>query len=736
MRAIFKEIIKPFFNVICRPQDSMPNQYNIGNKVKIIKAKRPLILYDLIQKLDKYEYKINKLVLNFNNKVIGVFAEEPDNSEKTCVVPCYPSALDEDIKKDLNFVFMTDVTLWNTYNNTIQFLNKLDKRSKKRREEADIPCKPEFKVIEDEHVVGILTVTNQFIQISKPLRLDEIDIDLDIPSIDNDNYIINIKSKPMIQSEAEFTTQIDVDKERVDYIKKIRLETNFYNVFRNTIRILINDYENASIRESLETEISKEYIIYSEKLTNINRLLREKLVKEKIQFTGNKDFYKLINSISTCIVKDKEACSATPNLCAVTENDKCNLILPEKNLITHKINEPIYYGRMADELIRYNRIKSFMFQPQSYLSFGNINYNLRDNEIILIQSLLTQDYFELLTPSITNKYVKHNAYDEVQPIITQVYDNTIPSLDHAIGRKNETICDKKIKKHITSSIWKNCFPENFNEIEYSKFNFCTFNFIIDLINIKTGSMLTINQVKNELFEEYKKYISEYNNKIIDILILEGKKTLGDQVRSETLSFSNLIYTDNYFLTTFDLWLLITKYKIPTIFICQKWILQTKYEKQEFVGYGNEDDKFAFVLIPGFRPENVPSYKLIQSNEKEVFIKLDKLNGECLDRIREAITNKISIGDYLKTFTKPIKTNYEKKKPQKLIIESDIENIKPEKKKKIIIEETSPVSSEEFIMQPKKKQTRKKLEIKGTKNKTAKNIKKRKLLIADSSSSSS
>ena len=205
-----------------------------------------------------------------------------------------------------------------------------------------------------------------------------------------------------------------------------------------------------------------------------------------------------------------------------------------------------------------------------------------------------------------------------------------------------------------------------------------------------------------MFEEYKKYLSEYNNKIIDILILEGKKTLGDQVRSEILTFSNLIYTDNYFLTTFDLWLLVTKYKIPTIFICQKWILQTKYEKQEFVGYGNEDDKFAFVLIPGFRPENVPSYKLIQSNEKEVFIKLDKLNGECLDRIREAITNKISIDNYLKTFTKPVKTNYEKKKPQKLIIESDTEDIKPAKKKKFIIEETTPVSSEEAIIGKKGK----------------------------------
>jgi hypothetical protein len=44
MRAVFKEIIKPFFDLICRPLSSMPTIY---------KAKRPLLLYDLIQKLDK-----------------------------------------------------------------------------------------------------------------------------------------------------------------------------------------------------------------------------------------------------------------------------------------------------------------------------------------------------------------------------------------------------------------------------------------------------------------------------------------------------------------------------------------------------------------------------------------------------------------------------------------------------------------------------------------------------------
>ena len=724
MRAVFKEIIKPFFDMICRPLSSMPTIY---------KAKRPLLLYDLIQKLDKYEYEVKKLVLNFNSKVIGVIAKEPLTSDRTSFIPCYPSALDEELKKDLDFVFMTDLTLWNDYKTTVQFLNKLTSRSKKRRDEPDIPCKPAFKVIEDEHVVGILTDTNQFIQLSQPIRPDEIDSELDLPSFNNNNYIVDINAKPMVNTEVEFTTKQEVDEVRVDYIKKIRLETNFYNVFRNTIRILLNNYENANIRNSIENEISKEYIIYSEKLRNMIKLL-ETLVNDKMQFTGDKNYYKLIDNVSTCIVKDKDSCSEASQLCAVTENGKCKLILPEHNLITEKLNKPIYFARMADEMIRYSRIKSFMFEPQTYLSFGSIGYNLRDNEIILIQSLLTQEYFETLVPAITNKYIKFNSYDEAQPIITQVYENTIPSLDQAIGRKNQVICDKISKDHIISSVWKPCFPEGYGEIEYSKYNYCTFNFIIDLIERKTKEHLSINQIKNELFNEYKKYIQENVNKIVNILIREGKKTLGDQVLAGTLTLSNLIYTDNYFLTTFDLWLLVTKYKIPTIFICQNNILQTNFEKHAFVGYGDEGDDFAFIVIPGFRPENVPGYKLIQSDEGNVFISLNKLKEEGVEKIQNAFRNKKSIEQYLEEYKIPKLTVYENKKP-KIIIEGEEGVVKPKPKKKLlIIESSTPVSPEEYILKPKKKKSQKKVIIKG--NKQNKTKKKPPLIIENSSSSSS
>jgi hypothetical protein len=724
MRAVFKELIKPFFELICRPLDSIPNVY---------KARRPLLLYNLIQKLDKYYYKIQKLVMNFNNKIIGVIAQEPGMSEASGFIPCYPSALNETLKKDLDYVFMNNLDIWRTYDETFLFLDKIDKRTSKRRDTADIPCKPAFKIVEDEMIVGILTNTNQFIQISEPVREDEINSKYDLPSITDEDYIVRDYSKekskqivmPMKQSDINIITEQTVDKEREDYIKKIKLETSFYNVFRNTIRILINNYENIRIREKIETEMYKEYAIYSDKLDNINKLLRQ-LVNDKIQFIGDENYYKLISEVSTCIVKDKDKCKSTPNLCVVTENGKCNLILPERNLITNKENEPIYYGRMSDELIRYNRIKNFMLQPQTYLSFGNVGYNLRDNEIILVQSSLTQEYFENLIPAVTNKYMKFNSYDETQPINTQIYENKIPSLDHAIGRKNDLVCDRKNNEHITSSLWKKCFPDNYSEIEFSNHNYCTFNFIIYLIERKTGKEYSVNEIKHELYDEYKKYIITNKDKILDILIKEGKKTLGDQVIEGTLSFSSFIYTDNYFLTTFDLWLLVNRFKIPTIFICQKCILQTNYEKQEFVGYGDSDDKFAFIIIPGFRNEHVPNFKIVKTDDEEIFISLKKLNDICINRIENAIKNQVTIDDYLEDFKIAKKTVYERKKC--LLANSDDEKEEKPRKKKVIIESTTPISSEDSL---RPKNQTKKLNIKGdpqNKTKRQQGVKRRHVLI--------
>jgi hypothetical protein len=424
------------------------------------------------------------------------------------------------------------------------------------------------------------------------------------------------------------------------------------------------------MREQIENEISKDYIIYSQKLIKINQLLLD-LVNEKIQFIGDENYYKLIDEFTTCVVKNKKMCDNTPNLCFFTENDTCNLILPKKNLITGKENKEIYFGKLSDELIRYSRIQSFILQPQSFLSFGNIGYNLRDNEIIMLQSLLTNEYFESLEPAIINKYVNFNSHDDAEPIITQTYENKVKSED--IENKVQIIesCDKENNDKISSGIWKKCFPDKFKEIVYSKTVICTFEIIINIIEKYTGDKFEINKLKNILYEEYNYYIKNYRKQIMDILIIEGKKTLGDQVNSNILSFTSFIYSDNYFLTLLDLWLLVNRFKIPTFFISTKKILQTNYEKNIFLGYGNETDNFCFIVLPAFKNESVPSYRLVTSDNNEIFISTKNVKQNCYNEIQYAFENKNTIENYLKNFVKIQKPKKDAKSLNiKLVIESD------------------------------------------------------------------
>jgi hypothetical protein len=322
---------------------------------------------------------------------------------------------------------------------------------------------------------------------------------------------------------------------------------------------------------------------------------------------------------------------------------------------------------MADEFIRYHYIRNFMFQPQTYLSFTNIGYNLRDDEIILLQSLLTQEYFENLVPATMNAYVKYNTYDQAEPQITQTYDNVVKPNEGDIQNTKECI---KITSKITSQIWSACFPKNFTEMKYEENVTCTFQMIIDLIEKKTHEKYSIHKIKNDLFEEYKKYIESFKTKIIDILIIEGKKTLGDQVKANSLSFTNLIYDEHYFLSPFDLWLLLQKYKIPSFFISQQNIFQTNYEKHIFNTYSNDlSDLFVFIVIPGLKAQKISGYKIIQNAEKDVFITINQFNGTmCEEMIQDAFRNKITIEHFLENFVK--NSSKYKKKRQNIILQED------------------------------------------------------------------
>ena len=98
-----------------------------------------------------------------------------------------------------------------------------------------------------------------------------------------------------------------------------------------------------------------------------------------------------IENISLCLNLSEEDCKKR-SFCFATEgNDICQILLPEKHLFpvgNTKDNETIYYGRIADELIRYEHIRSFLLEPKTFITFQKINYNLNEDEVLLLESVL------------------------------------------------------------------------------------------------------------------------------------------------------------------------------------------------------------------------------------------------------------------------------------------------------------------------------------------------------------
>jgi len=401
IKYLFNYVIKPYYKNMCAPFASMP---------KVYKAKHAMILQDMVNILNENNYAIRSQVVNYQGKVIGIIAESSQPTITSGFVPCYPSAL----LPGIDYVFMMEPSIWKPYYETIAFLKNVYKNTY-----GKVPCNPIFKIIEDEVVVGVLTETNQFVQLSVPIPVSEIKDDT-LREIRDNNYVVNKDATPLISSDSIITMSNKIDQERENYVKKIKLETSLYQLFRTTIRMLLNDYSNLELREEIEEITKSPFAIYSEKLKRTTELLR-RLVEDMVIFVKDYD-YKLINELTTCAMnKTADKCNANAPLCAFTINGKCQLIIPKENLLTKSDNEKNYFLKMADELIRYNRIKSFMFEKQTYLSFGKVDYNLYDDEFIILQSLITQEYFEELVPTKQNRFIKYNSYDEVKPIISQTY---------------------------------------------------------------------------------------------------------------------------------------------------------------------------------------------------------------------------------------------------------------------------------------------------------------------------
>jgi hypothetical protein len=754
LRGFFDLVISQVMNM-CTPLPSLPREYEF---------KSPIRLDILVSRLKELSYTIIYQVLNYQGKVIGLVASSKTN--ETGFVPCYPSALISG--NEINYVFMDDdAKIWRTYKETLSFLRNLNRfptKTKLISTKIKIPCKPIKRIIDNGVVVGVLTETNQFVKINDPfLKINETNADsniMDMEDIEDNNVLLgesldengDVNMNPRPNIDTYVLNNRTIDTERVAYIKKIKLETNFYNMFRNSIRTFLNEPKNRKIRKDLKEILDTKIMLYDAKLTQtiaflhklvgdriqfsdtfdydfLNKIIKNNVLRNGIEFSEDADynFENAINKMSDCINNNSAACNKSyPEFCK--DESSCALFLPKFNLLKNAnananagdTNEHMYYAKIADELIRFNRIKDFFFQSQTYVAFNSLGYNLNNNEIILLESLIP-DYYKNLVQVAINKYAQYNNYDSVEPIKSQIYDN-YDKTDNELNRSiatNECSTGKTLKP-ISSSIWKNCFPANYNEITFGSNMYCSYQLIIDVLRtFGHNDVSNEYDIKHILTKEYNRYMKmhemEFNanyfkihkinpqtlakkeiqekfgeqfdqaqseefelfqNKIVDILIVQGKKTRGDSVKSQKIGFLTFIELPDYYLTNLDLWIIFNYFKIPSVLISNSCLFEQKYAERQFVLYAHNHaneaelirDKYVFIVSPGHKKKGeIPQYKIITNNAennvtKNIHIGINDITDETYkQKLIASLRSRVQIYDFLNSYVPLSKSEYSTKK---------------------------------------------------------------------------
>lgn len=387
--------IERLANKYCKPKESMPAKY------KFKSAK--LDLHQTVDLLRTGGFDIVQQIVNYQSKAVSLIVLTSGGG--SILVPCKPSPIDLNLtlikgnNTTVNIDFI-DNAISNDYASTIAALKSVSDKTG-----GKIKCLPVQKLVNKNGLIfGVLTETNQFVRIQPKIAAASIDDDLETAV--SSNYI------------AAETSKREPDTERIQTIRNIKLESQFYSTFRSTIRTLMSYYENRGYKLEI-LNVIKDGGKHADTLKAIEEELRN-IVKESIVFNEySPEQVAGLSEISSCIsnCKDKSHCSHDEDTCIF------QLMVPKQNLVTQVDNERLYYGRLSDELARFKRIRSIMMEPIQYLNLSNISFKVNDNEILLLDSAMNSGYFNDANVFNVSEYIKNITFDMARPDSAIKYAN-------------------------------------------------------------------------------------------------------------------------------------------------------------------------------------------------------------------------------------------------------------------------------------------------------------------------
>ena len=372
-----------------------------------------------------------KLVLNYNNKVIGIQTDVNigEKIHKSTFIPCYASThrimehfdsitIDEAFETPPELLETIELlSVLHSHLNTTKTIEKINTKMRKLYgiitqdgDERDGYNSMPIRIVTSQSIetmetiaIGILTNANQFIR-TKPVNILELPRNLPIEYLDGTDYY-------------EFDRAISSgtnDSETYNMVKNIRLETVFYNLYRQTFKTLLNEPSSYMFKNLLSKSLERGII------NENNKVIIKELIEQGIEFVDDMKLDDItianLDEITTCFNTNTNAINCPAQGLCFVENGICKLLLPRINLVNKKTDNKIsYYDKLLDELLRYKRIKNYIFEPDAYLAIRETNFKLHSNEYLIYESELNQDKLNELKNKEKKHKLQKNIHELSQP---------------------------------------------------------------------------------------------------------------------------------------------------------------------------------------------------------------------------------------------------------------------------------------------------------------------------------
>ena len=496
-----------------------------------------------------------------------------------------------------------------------------------------LPCfKAAALFIEDGMIIGILTKTDQFVPTLPTIPNNKIDLPI-------------IKSTSSVMLNKRIRGMDSADASREIAVFKIKRESQYYAAFRDELKSLINEADNVNSKVRLKSVIVDDKMTYADKIDAISMIIQD-LLNDYVTFAvlPSQDT-SILGTLPVCSRIDKSNCAENAH-CELSGSG-CKLIIPYKNLITGGNNSSEYYTKLSDELIRYGELREFLLDERGLESLNEILYEVAPDELILLHSLLTQEFFQNLDSKRVIPYAKHQSYMLAYPRITEPYSSQVSlaeindsETDQLDEMGPDGICKLPTMGNVAGK-WKDILPQDTQEVVFvSQPSECSFHVIRTIIAVNSGEvgMIPLAQVKSRLIELYQELMPEYRKAVAQLWYIEGKIEESHELKkkkNDMVSIKEIILRPSYFLSVLDILLLSQKRRIPIILYSATKIPHNR--SSIMITNLASDNNYYFVKIPGIKRSSSGNYRLlVNPAESSVLFNIEMIRGNTKSEIVESI----------------------------------------------------------------------------------------------------